>query len=83
MNKKKIKKVNFSKDLESTRLIPKYEIDLLSYLWWNEFDRYEASKLAFDEISALLTRHPSMTYKQALKLLYQPNNISYNKCNFE
>jgi hypothetical protein len=77
------KKVKFSKHLESTRLIPKYDIELISYLWWNEFDIYEASKLAFDEINTLLIRNPCMTYKQALKLLYQPNNISYNKCNFE
>jgi CRISPR/Cas system-associated protein Cas10 (large subunit of type III CRISPR-Cas system) len=83
MSNKKVKKVNFSKELESTRLIPKYEIDMLSYLWWNDFDKYQASKLAFDEITTLLNRHPCMTYRQALKLLYQPNNISYNKCNFE
>ena len=77
------KKVNFSKELESTRLIPKYERAMIPYLWWNNFDKDDACKLARTEINTLLNRHSSMTYKQALKLLYQPNNISYNKGNFE
>jgi len=75
--------VKFSKNLESTRLIPKYDTEMISYLWWNNFDKYYARKLARTEINALLNRDTSMTYKQAVKLLYQPNNISYNNCNFE
>jgi hypothetical protein len=77
------KKVKFSEKLEFTYLVPKCDVDSISCLWWNSFDIYRANELAWCEIKSLLNRHPFMTHKQALKLLYQPNNISYNKCNFE
>jgi len=79
---KKNKKVIFSEKIE-LRFIPKYETEMIYELWWNTFDKYNATVLAKIEINILLSRHPSMTYKQALKLLYQPNNISYNESNFE
>ena len=80
MNKNK--KVIFSEKIKLS-LIPKYENEMKYELWWNTFDKYNATIVANIEINTLLNRHTSMTYKQALKLLYQPNNISYNESNFE
>ena len=51
-------------------------------LWWNDDDFSYAKKSANEEITRLLTIHPSMERKYALKLLYQPNNISYDPTNF-
>jgi hypothetical protein len=51
-------------------------------LWWNDDDFSYAKQSANEEITRLLTIHPSMERKYALKLLYQPNNISYDPANF-
>lgn len=51
-------------------------------LWWNDDDFSYAKQSANEEITRLLTIHPSMERKYALKLLYQPNNISYDPTNF-
>jgi hypothetical protein len=56
--------------------------DVKKDLWWNDDDFSYAKKTANDEINRLMTIHPSMERKYALKLLYQPNNISYNPENF-
>uniref|UniRef100_A0A6C0IDF3 Uncharacterized protein n=1 Tax=viral metagenome TaxID=1070528 RepID=A0A6C0IDF3_9ZZZZ len=51
-------------------------------LWWNNDDYSYAIKSANEEITRLMSIHPSMERKYALKLLYQPNNISYDPANF-
>ena len=56
--------------------------DVKKDLWWNDNDFLYAKKTANDEINRLMSIHPSMERKYALKLLYQPNNISYNPDNF-
>ena len=45
-------------------------------LWWTDDDFLYAVKTANEEIKRLMTIHPLMERKYALKLLYQPNNIS-------
>ena len=56
--------------------------DVKTDLWWNNDDFSYAIKSAHEEIIRLMTIHPSMERKYALKLLYQPNNISYDPANF-
>jgi len=51
-------------------------------LWWNQDDLIYATKTANEEITRLMHIHPYMEKKIALKLLYQPNNISYDPNNF-
>ena len=75
--------VKFSEKIVSTHLVPCYDDSEKQNLWWSCLDRYNAALLSFREIQTLLNRHPYMTYREAKKLLYQPNNISYNECNFE
>jgi hypothetical protein len=57
--------------------------DNISYLWWTENDKLAACYAMNKEIRSLQHIHPNMTIKQAMKLLYQPNNIVYDKNNFE
>lgn len=80
---KKRKKVSFQ-NIIRVILIPKYsEICDCRDLWWNEFDRKIATIFMNNEINTLIRMHPSMNTKQAMKLLYQPNNIRYyDKMNF-
>ena len=59
-------------------LIPKVsELYDMTDIWWSERDKVNAYKSMYDEIQVLQKRHPSMTSKQAMKLLYQPNNLRY------
>lgn len=51
-------------------------------LWWSKKDATESKITAFDEINKLRKKHKEMTLKDAVKLLYQPNNISFNEANF-
>jgi hypothetical protein len=52
-------------------------------LWWTPYDYHIANQSANIDIYRLMSIHPYMTIRQARKLLYQPNNISYNETNFE
>jgi hypothetical protein len=56
--------------------------DNVGYLWWSENDKLAAYYAMNKEIRTLRDIHPTMTIKQAIKLLYQPNNIVYDKNNF-
>jgi hypothetical protein len=50
--------------------------------WLSNID-YSNSKIsALNEIKNLLLRTPGMKVRDALKLLYQPGNISYDEKNF-
>jgi hypothetical protein len=61
---------------------PNYD-DMIDILWWNYEDKQNATKSSIDEINNLMTIHPKMKLQDAIKLLYQPNNISYNPNNFD
>ena len=76
------KKVRFEKYVY-IKLIPVYyEIENYDTLWWNQIDIINNFKISYNEIIRLLEIHPFMEKKQAMKLLYQPNNISYDPNNF-
>ena len=71
------KKVDFQNIIKVV-LIPKYkDICDCRDLWWNESDKRIATIFMNSEITTLMRIHPGMTTKQAMKLLYQPNNIRY------
>lgn len=76
-------KVQFSEKIELSPLVLYYDDSEKHYMWWSCVDRYNAAVSSFQEIHTLLNRNPYMTYREAKKLLYQPNNIAYDKCNFE
>jgi len=78
------KKVSFDLFTEII-YIPKYEKQN-NYdhekLWWSEYEMNMTRIGTRDEILTLLKKHANMTINQAKKLLYQPNNISFNSRNF-
>ena len=51
-------------------------------LWWSLKEQEESKKSVFEEINRLKRVHPTITLRDALTLLYQPNNIAYNAKNF-
>ena len=77
----KIKKVRFTES-NKIHLIP-FENEYIFHIWYSENELLYFKKTAVKEILELIKRHDSMTYKDAIKLLYQPNNISYDMNNFE
>jgi hypothetical protein len=55
----------------------------IPYLWWSELDKMTAYSTMHYEIRRLQMNHPSMSMKQAMKLLYQPDNLTrYDPTNF-
>ena len=77
----KNKKVTFALFKEII-YIPKYRKDICGDLWWSDFE-YNINIIAMrEEIHRILNRSPLMSLAHAKKLLYQPNNISYNSTNF-
>jgi hypothetical protein len=71
------KKVNFQ-NIIRVIYIPKYkDICDCKDIWWSEIDKRTAMIFMNNEINTLIRMHPSMNTKQAMKLLYQPNNIRY------
>ena len=79
---KKYKKVRFS-EIVYVILIPKSKEFSKFNLWWQEHDYNNAIISAKNEIGQLIKIHPYMEINQAKRLLYQPNNISYNESNFD
>jgi len=80
IHKKLKKKVRFN---GFTIFLVSYTKDGTSdQLWWSEEDQFIAKVTAREEIMRLLNIHKYITLKDVLKLLYQPNNISYNEDNF-
>lgn len=76
-NKKFAKRVSFQNIIKVV-LIPKYkDICDCKDIWWTEIDKQNAMIFMKHEIITLQKIHPNMTFKQAAKLLYQPNNIRY------
>ena len=80
-NKKK-KNIKFS-SIVKVKLIPfYYEINHFSCLWWTSGELMDFRVQATKEIMDLKQKHPFISLEDAQKLLYQPNNISYDKNNF-
>jgi len=81
--KKYKKKLKFN-NVVNVILIPDITsiFDIKNLLWWSENDLTNAVNNARNELFDLVNKNPSMTIIQAKKLLYQPNNISYNEENF-
>jgi hypothetical protein len=85
-NYSKKKHLGFSK-LVTVIFIPNrkqiIEANLMDELWWCEKDYTRFQIDSFNEMRELKSKHPTITRRQILKLLYQPGNISYDKRNFE
>ena len=78
---KKEKVVRF--DRANIYLIRYTKDDAECNLWWTYEDQIEAQKSCFREIDRIKLIHGrSMSQSDAIKLLYQPNNITYNEENF-
>jgi hypothetical protein len=80
------KKVEFKREV-LVYLIPSIKDDEYKEykqdIWWSKEENNESFKQASKEIKELMSLHDSMEKKYAMKLLYQPGNISYNAENFE
>jgi len=80
-----VKKVNFNKYVRVI-LIPNREFisseNLKEYLWWDDKELEIFRKESILEIKTLISRNSSMRICDAHKLLYQPNNITFNEKNF-
>jgi hypothetical protein len=76
-----IKKVKFNEN-NKIYLID-FDNNFIFNIWYSENDLVYFKKSAVIEITELMKRHSSMTYKDAIKLLYQPGNICYDRNNFE
>jgi hypothetical protein len=73
MNKKK-KRVDFSV-FRDVIIVPKISETCDSIdIWWSNTDKVNAYKSMYLEIHDLQKKYPDMTYKQAMKLLYQPRS---------
>jgi hypothetical protein len=64
-------------------LIPFYcETNHFPSLWWSAYELNDFKLQATKEIMELKQKHPFISLSDAQKLLYQPNNISYDEKNF-
>ena len=79
-NKKKVRFSSFVREFRNPTFIEKSH---LPYLWWTKLDKSTACYTMRTEIQNLQKKHPNITVKQAMKLLYQPNNLTrYDPSNF-
>jgi hypothetical protein len=79
------KKVNFKREV-LVYLVPSIKDEYKEYkqdIWWSKEENNDSFKDAVKEIKELMSIHQTMKRNDAIKLLYQPGNISYNKENFE
>jgi hypothetical protein len=78
---KKMKKINNVKfnNVIDVRMIP---IHTDNNLWWSSEDMLEFRFECYREIVELLSYRKEMSLNDAMKLLYQPGNIRYDKSNF-
>lgn len=78
--KKRVRFSSFVREFSNPTFIEKNHFP---YLWWSELDKSAARYNMYNEIQNLQKIHPTMTVKQAMKLLYQPNNLTrYDPSNF-
>jgi hypothetical protein len=82
LNKKNNKKISFS-TIVRVKLIPfYYEIIQYPSLWWTPCELMDFRIQSSNEILELKQKHPFISIFDAQKLLYQPNNISFDEKNF-
>lgn len=79
---KKNKKITFS-PIVNVKLIPFYH-EIIHYpsLWWTPSELMDFRIQSTNEMMELKQKHPYIALSDAQKLLYQPNNISYDENNF-
>jgi len=83
MFNKKNKKVRFSNYVYICSNPTIIDLENCKKLWWSELDKSAAYFSMYSEIQNLQRIHPTMTMKEAMKLLYQPNNLTrYDPTNF-
>ena len=58
------------------------DVNILQELWWSDKDFAQFRRECFDEMLELKAKHPDISRRQMLKLLYQPRNITYDESNF-
>jgi hypothetical protein len=81
LNKMPKKVVRFDK--ANIYLIQPAKCNAECELWWSTEEQIEAKQSCFREIDRIRLIHGrNMTLSDALKLLYQPNNVSYSEENF-
>ena len=74
IKKSKKKRVDFSV-FRDVIIVPKISETCDSIdIWWSNTDKVNAYKSMYLEIHDLQKKYPDMTYKQAMKLLYQPRS---------
>lgn len=82
----KIKKnVSFYNEVKVILIPSRKEIfyaKLCNELWFSEKDLIRFKIETFGEITEMRKKHPGINRTQVFKLLYQPNNISFNESNF-
>ena len=78
------KKVTFANYLTIILIPSRKEYNIYGdVLWWKGDDYKIFRYSAIIELNEILNRHNGMmTYSQAKKILYQPNNIIYDRSNF-
>ena len=74
MNKKKVR---FNK--ATIFIFENIDEKISKDLWWSKEEYDESRKSAFEEINRLRSIHATISIRDALRLLYQPNNITYNE----
>lgn len=76
--KSKIKKTRFNEFLLVRRIDS--IIEFKKDLWWDENDYRFFKKSATQEINAIMQKNKSMSWKDSMRLLYQPSHvIMYNE----
>jgi hypothetical protein len=79
-NQKPQKQVKF--DRATYFLVTPMKENCETDLWWTDYDYFKSRITSQMEINRLLGIDKSMAVKDAVKLLYQPGNISFNEDNF-
>ena len=78
-----VKKITFSPQITIILIPTRLEYSKLSnLLWWEETDYTNFKNSAYIEINNMIQRFPLMSPSHAMKLLYQPNNITFDESNF-
>jgi hypothetical protein len=83
IKKKQKKKIQFNEYIYIT-YIPHIEKNTYN-LWWSKIDIHLFKNSCVNELNQLMQKHPSMNFKDAMRLLYQPGsmNIKYDKSYFD
>lgn len=71
--KSQMKNTRFNENVKIRFIRPLFNFKHI--LWWNEFDYYFFEKSATQEINAMMYKNKSIIRKDAIRLLYQPNDV--------